>query len=181
MQYTGKLLDESYGVAKEILPPLSFDCVVNGKSLKAKVVAALNHPIDYIYRIEFSDGYKSDFYCPGKYCVDVANETEEGETKRYAPYARAIDLDFRSFVGFHFNKEYYCFQLPVKGVQNNVFVIYSETEDKGNLYNVYSNGEYQFSLAPTDKGWHVGSNRFRPGPIDQELARNLTLLVESRH
>jgi hypothetical protein len=181
MQYTGRLLGTEYGEVKELFPQLSFECKVGARTLTAKVIAVLKHPLNFIYRIAFSDGYTSDFLNNGGYWFDMANEKDYKGNKKSTLYIFSIKTDLDSFFGFEHSKEYYCFRLPINGEQTNVFVMYNEAETIPG-YSVHYKGDYRFTLAKDKKGvWNAGSIRkVDPEKIDNDLARNISLMIESK-
>ena len=184
---TGILLNETYGEYKELETPLLFQCTVNGKHLTASIIGWVNHPINYIYRVEFSDGYVSDYYCNdyGKW-FDSANEKEiKGATERLknkAPYEFAIQNDLKDVHSFTHNERTHIFKTAVDGQDTNVYVHYSNSAEFGPQYSVYYNGDYQFTLEKKGKNeWHAFDQRVRDKrKIDPNLSRNICLLIESK-
>jgi hypothetical protein len=178
MRYKGNLSGSEYGAIKQLSPTLSFECFLGNQALRAKVVATIEHPLNYIYRIAFSDDYVSDFYADdyGRWC-DAANEPDfKMKNKQgFVPYVKAIEKDLSSLLSFECSKQYYCFRMLVDGAATNVFVHYNET-DEGKFYRVCYQGHYHFSLVTSPKGWYVGSQTETP---DGELARNVSLMIEA--
>jgi hypothetical protein len=180
MLYTGRLLNEEYGEVK-ILTPLSFKCEVKGTELTATVIAKLNNPVHFFYRIRFSDGYQSDFSPTqeGKW-YDMANEKEFRDTTKhpYTPYAEAIQNDLRDIHLFETYEEAYCFRILVGGAMTNVYVV-KDSEENGGEYNIRFNGKYQFSLKKVEDKWFTGSKYDKKATVNSELARNISLMIES--
>jgi hypothetical protein len=180
MLYTGRLLSEEYGEVK-VLTPLSFKCEVKGVEIIATVTAKLNSPTSLFYRIRFSDGYQSDFspMQEGRW-YDLANEKEYRDiTKRpYTPYAEAIQNDLRDLHTYEIYDDAYCFRMQVGGAMTNVYVL-KDNEEDGGQYQVRFNGKYQFSLKRFKDKWFAGSKTDREANINSELARNISLMIES--
>jgi hypothetical protein len=180
MFYTGRLLGKEYGELK-MLTPISFTCEVKGRELIATVIGTLDHPIDFFYRIRFSDGYISDFTpSQGGTWYDMANEKEYKDANKhpYSPYAEAIQNDLRDLHQFQIYVEAYCFRIPVKGAMTNVYVL-RDGEEEGGQYNVKFGGQYQFSLRRAKDTWFAGSKYDKKANVDSELARNVYLMIEA--
>src|SRR5687768_16904634 len=145
MKHSGCLLDDSYGEIKLLPQPLAFNCNIKGRKLKAEVIAEIRNPLNWYYRIKFSDGYTSDFYASqsGTW-YDAANDDKSKPFK--SPYVFAIQNDLKDIVCFNTSDAHYCFQLPVAGVETNVFVFFSNSDEFGPLYIVRYNGDYRFTL-----------------------------------
>jgi hypothetical protein len=183
MLYTGRLLGQDYGELK-MLTPLSFKCDVKGMELIATITAKVNNPTDFVYRIRFSDGYQSDFTATheGRW-YDMANEKQyrEASKRPYSPYADAIQNDLRDLHLFEIYEEAYSFRMQVGGTMTNVYVL-KDSEEDGGFYNVRFNGQYQFSLTKAKGVWHAGSkyDKVATSNINNELARNISLMIESQ-
>jgi hypothetical protein len=180
MLYTGRLLGEEYGELKT-LTPLSFTCEVKGMALTATVIGRLNHPVNFFYRVRFSDGYISDFASTETArWYDMANEKDYRENKKhaYSPYADAIQNDLADLHLYEIYDESYCFRMPVHGALTNVYLL-KDTEEDGGFYNVRYNGKYQFSLIKKGGVWNAGSKHDKKLKIDEELARNVSLMIET--
>lgn len=179
MLYTGRLLSE-YGTVK-VLTPLSFKCEEKGVELTGTVMAKLDNPVHFFYRLRFSDGYQSDFSATqeGKW-FDMANDKEYRAVAKlpYAPYAEAIQNDLRDLHTFEIFEEAYCFRMQVGGAMTNVYVL-KDTDEEGGQYQVRFNGHYQFSLKKFKDKWFVCSKTDKKANINTELARNVYLMIES--
>jgi hypothetical protein len=180
MKHAGCQLDESFGEVEVFDKAVEFTCLVKGVKLKAKVIASINNPMHWMYRISFSNGYTSDFYCgsSGKWW-DAAND--DPERKITTPYPFAIQQQLTDLSGLTKSRPVYCFQLKLKGIEKNVFVAFNEDEDEGSNYSVRYDGDYRFSLKRKGHGWEVYSIRkHNPEFIDQEFARNICLSIEAK-
>jgi hypothetical protein len=155
---------------RAIEPPLSFQCIVKGKVLTARVTGRLDYEVVTGYRIEFSDGYVGDFY------VESFGWTEGGKEQKPSAYFFAIRNDLRCFLHFEIYDAWYGFRTKIEGVQTNVFVIY---DGERKQYKVYYHADYQFSLMKMPDKWYAGSERKGVKPADPETARNISLLIEA--
>lgn len=180
MVYQGKLVGPEYGTLKEVDPGFSFECTVKGERLSATIIGAFTD-FNYGYRIRFSDGYLSDFFCNDfGYWVDSANDSDHKEKLKqpYVPYIDAIKEDLAGLLHFQSQSEYHCYELMVGGVKKNIFVIFGDRED--DCFDVHHSGRYQFSLYKTlDGEWHTRSPRPEPEGIDQELATTISWYIDA--
>lgn len=178
MKHAGCQLDESYGEITFLDNPLEFTCEVKRVKLKAKVIACIDNPGAWMYRIAFSNGYTSDFYStPGGKWMDAAND--DPARKITTPYPFAIKTQLSDLAGLTKSRPVYCFQLKIKGTEKNVFVAFNQDEDEGNSYTVRYDGDYQFDLKRKGDGWEVYSIR-KNASIDATIARNICLTIESK-
>lgn len=179
MKHAGCQLDESYGEITVLNNPLEFTCEVKGVKLKAKVIACIDNPTAWMYRISFSNGYTSDFYStPGGTWRDAANDDEN--RKITTPYPFAIKEQLSDLAGLTKLRPVYCFQTKIKGIEKNVFVAVNEDEDEGTTYKVRYDGDYQFSLKRVGNGWEAYSIRKNAPKVDPTTARNICLLIEAK-
>ena len=76
-----------------IEPAIVFDCVVDGKKLKARITHQEDNGVQFIYHISFSDGHAATFVAP----LEAGPWHNEDLA---SPYARAIRDDLDAFCGF---------------------------------------------------------------------------------
>lgn len=168
--------NEKFGEFTELSPQLSFICTVRRNQVTARVIGYLKHPAHIVYRIGFSDGYVSDFDNARGHWVDAAT----GQTGKISPYAFAIKDDLGAISGFEHCKEYYSFRTKVEEEEENVFVLLKEHEGM-EMYDVLYGGFYHFSLIKVDDEWQYGNVYHRDEPVNEVLARNVSLVLETNH
>ena len=154
---------------------IEFPVVVNGKNLIATVEEEVDHPVQVIYRISFSDGFFDEF------CLDDELETITGDKgKETIPYADAIrnDINFVSFI--EADKFYHVFQERINGVKTNVWVI-EKQDDSGEIYfAIYYNCFYRFELRRLGEEWiSLSKSKVERDYIDPELAKKAGYLLYS--
>jgi hypothetical protein len=120
--------------------PITFPVVVNGKLLSATVEREIAHPIQYIFRVRFSDGHVDEF------CVDEDTTNIYGDLPESKAYQEAIKDDIIVIISINFEKFYHVFRDKVNGVETNIWV--AEEEDKSGdiCYNIYYNSFFRFQM-----------------------------------
>jgi hypothetical protein len=150
-------------------PAVPFDCVVDGKKLKATITHQEDNGIQFIYHISFSDGYTATFVAP----LEAGSWHEEALA---SPYAMAIRDDLNAFCGFLPQKPPIAIRLKSHKEAFNVWVvphIYTQHQ-----YAVFYKGTYRFDLRNT-KIWEAKS--VREGHfIDEEIASLVCRNIEQR-
>lgn len=152
-----------------IEPAIPFDCVVEGKKLKAKITHQEDNGVQFIYHVSFSDGHKATFVAP----------TEAGAWHNEAlasPYTKVIMDDLNSFSGFLPQKPPFAIRLKSEREAFNVWVVPHVNRQR--YYAVFYKGEYRFDLRKA-KQWEAKS--VRDGNfIDQEIASIVCKNIELR-
>ncbi len=151
---------------------LKFYCQVNGKDLMAKIRGVVNHPIYFVYRIQFSDGYEDDFYLLENGFVD----SEKGESSK--PYAYALRYDLQSLGWMPGNKGVYTMRWMIGGTHTNIWI--KETDSDGeHIYSIYFNGNYRFEMKKDGTGWFWRTRRVvEPEEINEKLAVEIGRLLD---
>ena len=152
-----------------IEPAVFFDCVVDGKKMKAKITHQEDNGIQFIYHISFSNGYAAAFVAPLQagpwHNEDLAS-----------PYAKAIHDDLNAFSGFLPQKPPVAVRLKSEKEAFNVWIVPHVTMRQH--YAVFYKGEYRFDLRKT-KVWEAKSVR-EESFIDQEIASIACQNIEKR-
>lgn len=153
----------------KISPAIEFECVVEGKNLKAKLTHQEDNGLQFIYHISFSDGHTALFVAPihgGKW-----------QDENFAsPYARAIEDDLNAFSGFLPSKPPFCIRLKGSREAFNVWVL--PHVFKPHHYSVSYLGDYRFDLRKT-RLWEASSVRTDTS-INEEIASIVCKSIEQR-
>lgn len=123
---------------------IEFGCVVNGKELTASLTHAEDDFTQYLYHVQFSDGYKAVFIVNPQ----LQKWVEAGQSTP-SPYASAISEDL--FVLNEFSPLYppFCLFVTVKEEKIKVWA----TTKEGECYYVFFKGHYRFFLQNFDGPW----------------------------
>ncbi len=150
-------------------PAISFDCLVEGKKLKAKITHQEDNGLQFIYHISFSDGYSASFVAPLEAGAWHSNELS-------SPYAKALEEDLQAFCGFLPQKPPFAIRLKSEKETFNVWVV--PHVFKSRHYTVFYKGEYRFDLRQA-KQWEAKSVR-EGSIIDDEIALIVCRNIEQR-
>jgi hypothetical protein len=152
---------------------IEFKTFVNGRAMTASVVEVDENPIQYSFRIQFSDGYEDTF------TLDEGM-IEAGNGDASKPYIRAIRNDIENVIGLDTGKFYYVLPERIDGITTNVWIIEREDEKNKTYYGVYYNGHYRFELRKIAEEWSYTSRSKEPGAkIDEALARKAIQILYS--
>lgn len=152
-----------------IEPPVEFDCVVEGKKLKAKITHQEDNGIQFIYHIAFSDGHTASFV------ASIQGGTWNDGSFASA-YAKAIHDDLNAFCGFVPRKPPIAIRLKGEQGAFNVWVV--PHVFKPQHYYVFYKGDYRFEVRKT-KVWEAKTVR-EGTVINQEIAAIVCKNVEQR-
>jgi hypothetical protein len=153
----------------QLLPPIEFDCMVEGKKLKARITHQEDNGLQFIYHIAFSDGHSAAFVAP--------LEGGNWHSRDFAsPYARAIQEDLHAFCGFVPTRPPFAIRLKSNKEAFNVWVVPHVA--MSSHYAVFYKGDYQFDLRKT-KQWEAKSVR-EISDINQEIALLVCKNIERR-
>jgi hypothetical protein len=152
-----------------IEPAIVFECVVEGKNLKAKITHQEDNGLQFIYHITFSDGHKAAFVAP----MEGGRWHDE---KFASPYAKAIHDDLNAFCGFLPKKPAFCIRLKGEKEAFNVWIVPHII--KSNQYAVFFKGDYRFDVRKT-KLWEAKSVR-EYSFIDREIANIVCRNIDER-
>jgi hypothetical protein len=157
----------------DVVPPIEFPCIVKGRKLVARLTHIEDHPINFVYHVNFSDGYKSSF-CSLEHEIGFYDENQSEKS-----YAAAIRNDLKSIVGFTLDREIYCIPMDQNSTGANVWI--KRDLDDPKRFSVYNKGEYIFTVAKTDKGWHAGHVHPKETLTDftDALARDVCKYIDS--
>jgi len=140
------------GDVTSVFPPIEFPCIVRGQRLTAKLTHIEDHPINFVYHLSFSNGYKTSFYS----IEDELGFFEEG--RGYSDYAKGVAGDLSCICGFRLDLELYSITMDESGENTNVWV--KQDSEEKNKYSVYTPGDesdFRFYLIKTEgKGWIAG-------------------------
>jgi hypothetical protein len=120
--------------------PITFPVVVNGKLLNAIVEREIPHPIQYVFRVRFSDGHVDDF------CSDEDSANIYGDLPESKPYQEAIKDDIGVIILINSEKFYHVFRDSVNGIETNIWVVEDEDKSGDICYKVYYNSFFRFQM-----------------------------------
>lgn len=154
-----------------ITPSVNFYCHVKGQDLTAQVIGILDHPLYFIYRIKFSNGFEDDFSI-------LDNGFIEGTKAESKTYAVALKDDMHSLYGFEPDKEIYTMRWMIDGKHINIWV--KESGEEGEKrYVVYYNGHYRFELKRNGAGWLARTSQLNePEKINDKLAVEIGRMID---
>lgn len=151
---------------------IPFYCRVNGKDLMAKIIALVEHPLYFVYRIRFSDGYEDDFSLMEGGYVEPEKKGTSGA------YAAAIKEDLKVVWRVQADKEIYTMRWMIDGVHTNVWIKEGESEGE-QVYAVYYNGDYRFEMKRQGAGWFWRSKRvIDPETVNEKLAAEIGRMID---
>jgi hypothetical protein len=140
-------------------PVITFDCLVEGKKLKASITHQEDNGLQFIYHISFSNGHSASFVAP----LEAGAWHDE---KLASPYAKAIEQDLQAFCGFLPQKPPFAIRLKSEKESFNVWVV--PHVYKRDYYTIFYKGQYRFDIRRTGQ-WEAKS--VREGHfIDDEIA-----------
>jgi hypothetical protein len=155
---------------RPLYPSISFDCVVEGKKIKAKITHQEDNSFQFIYHIAFSDGYAASFVAP----LEGGKWHDESLA---SPYAKAIASDLNAFCGFLPSKPPFCIRLKSEKEAFNVWVV--PHVYKTNRYAVYYKDDYRFDVRNKKGVWEASSVRTN-SDIDGEIAALVCKNIDQR-
>lgn len=150
----------------KIFPAIEFECVMEGKSLVAKLTHQEDNGFQFIYHISFSDGHSASFVAP----MQAGNWHQEDFA---SPYAKAIRDDLDAICGFLPARPPICIRLKGEKEPFNVWVV--PHVYKAFHYSVFYKGDYQFDVRRA-KVWEAKSvrdNSYINGEIASLVCRNI--------
>lgn len=150
--------------------PISF----GGKELLATILEEEFNPVQYVYRIRFSDGHEDSFYISefGKI---------EGTKNNSAPYSKAIKNDLFPIIGLDKSKFFYTFPEVVNGIKTNVWIVENVTEEGEHIFKVYYQGYYHFELKNENGKWLSRCARVvNSEKVDPILSAKISNLIDSQ-
>ena len=153
-------------------PAIQFPVYVNGKKLGASVHEELDHPVQTVLKVSFSDGFNDLFIIEDDGHV-------YGSGISAIPYARSLRFDLGHVVGIDPGKFYYNFSETIDGLPANVWVIEGENEAGRALFKVYYLDYFRFALGRVNDEWvitHQPTHGRRP---DLGIARRTGHMLDS--
>lgn len=153
-------------------PEIVFPVTCNGKRLTASVIEEIDHPVQTVYRVSFSDGFEDTFYLDddGSLC---------GTHQKAAAYAKAIRFDIGHMIGLDTNRFFYHFPEKIDGLSTNVWVIEGDDENGEPIYKVYYFDFFRFALQKQDQVWIV-SHKPQFGKLpDEKMIAKVSKLLDS--
>jgi hypothetical protein len=147
---------------------IKFPVQVGGKPMMATVIGEEGNPVQFVYRIRFSNGYEDTF------CLDEG--IIEGDNKETsAPYAKAIRNDMVNVINLDPDSFWHIFQHPIDGIATNVWVI-----EKEGCYQVFYNEYYRFELKQEENEWIVSSrSKDLSDKIDPVIAAKVEAMLRA--
>jgi hypothetical protein len=153
---------------------IQFQVILGAKELLATVLEEEFNPIQYVFRIGFSDGHEDSFH------VSEFGKVE-GTKSNSAPYAKAIKNDLFALIGLDRSKFFHIFPEVINGIKTNVWVVENLTEEGDQIFKVYYQGDYHFELKKGNGKWLSRSARVvNPEKIDPILAAKVSNLIDSQ-
>jgi hypothetical protein len=129
-------------------PPVQFPVVIGTKPAIAYVLEEVDHPVQTIFRVAFSDGFEDEFLLEDDYNV-------YGSGIAAIPYSKAIRFDIGHLIGLDPNRFYYNYPQTIDGMKTNVWVIEGEDEKHEPIYKVYYFEFFRFALQRSGDVWIV--------------------------
>ena len=144
----------------ELPQAIEFGCVVEGQALTARLTHAEDDFTQYLYHVQFSDGYKAVFMANW----DLQKWVERGQ-RLPSSYALAISEDL--FVINEFNPLYppFCLSVQVQEEPVKVWANY-----KNESYHVFFKGAYRFFVHPFTGPWKAEAVNHPQSYIVDEIA-----------
>ncbi len=156
-------------------PEVTFPVSCNGKRLTASVLEEIDHPVQTIFRVSFSNGFQDIFYL-------YDDGSVAGTTQKAAPYAKAIRFDIGHMIGLDTNRFFYHFPEKIDGLKTNVWIVEGDDENGDPIYKVYYFDFFRFALQKQEQVWVV-SHQPQFGKLPDEkmickVGRLLNTLLE---
>ena len=146
--------------------PIEFPVYVGGKPMLATVIAEEGNPVQFVYRIRFSNGYEDVF--------TLDEGMVEGDNRETSlPYAKAIRNDIVNVINLDHDSFWKVFQHPVDGIATNIWVI-----EKEKIFMVHYNEYYRFELKEEDSEWIV-SSKDPDSKIDPVIAEKVETILKA--
>jgi hypothetical protein len=102
-------------------PPIQFPVLIEGKTVTAYVLEEIDHPVQTIFRVAFSDGFEDEFLLE-------EDGNVYGSGIAAIPYQKAIRFDIGHVSAIHPNRFYYSYPEQIDGMKTNVWVIEGDYE-----------------------------------------------------
>ena len=153
----------------EISRSIDFNVSVGGKRLTASVVEEIIPPVQFIFRVRFSNGFEDLF--------SIGEGGIRGEKAGSDAYAQAISMDIDQVIGMDTNSFYHIFEEMIDGLLTNVWVIKRENKTKVS-YAVYYNRFYRFELAKDGSQWSASTTAKIYPNLNFKLAGKIGRLLD---
>jgi hypothetical protein len=153
-------------------PPVQFPVFIDAKPCTAFVLEEIDHPVQTIFRVAFSDGFEDEFLME-----DDGNVFGSGIVA--IPYAKAIRFDIGHLIGLDPNRFYYNYPEKIEGLQTNVWVIEGEGENRESIYKVYYFEYFRFALKRVGNEWLVSHQPQHGKAPDEDMVKKVGFLLDS--
>jgi len=153
-------------------PAIQFPVFIDAKPSTARVLEEIDHPVQTIFRVAFSDGFEDEFMLE-----DDGNIYGSGIAA--IPYAKAIRFDIGHIVGLDPSRFYYNYPETIDGMKTNVWVIEGDNGEGEPIYKVYYFEFFRFALQRQNDQWFVSHKpRYGKEP-DGGLVEKIGFLLDS--
>jgi hypothetical protein len=153
---------------------IAFPVNLGGKELLATILEEEFNPVQYVYRILFSDGHEDSF------TVSEFGKIE-GTKINSTLYSKAIKNDLFPIIGLDKSKFFYVFPEVINGIKTNVWIVENDTEEGEQIFKVYYQGDYHFELKKGNGKWLSRCARVvNPEKVDPTLAAKISNLIDSQ-
>ena len=152
-------------------PAVEFPVCLDAKPATAMVLEEIDHPVQTIFRVAFSDGFEDEFLLE-----DDGNVYGSGIAA--VPYAKAIRFDISHLVGLDPNRFYYSYPETIDGMVTNIWVIECGDEREP-IYKVYYFEYFRFALQRRGNQWCVSDKPRHGKEPDQDMVKNIGFLLDS--
>ena len=153
-------------------PAVQFPVFIDGKPIIAHVLEEIDHPVQTIFRVVFSNGFEDEFQLE-----DDGNVYGSGIAA--IPYAKAIRFDIGHLVGLDPNRFYYNYPESIDGMKTNVWVIEGDCENREPIYKVYYFEFFRFALQRLNERWIISHKPHYGKEPDCRLVEKIGFLLDS--
>lgn len=153
-------------------PPVQFPVLVDRRWLTASVLAEIDHPVQTLFHVAFSDGFEDEF-------------TIEEDGRVYGsgiaaiPYARSILFEIGHVTNLDPNRFYYIFQDTINNNKSNVWVIEGDDESHETIYKVYYLEYFRFALKKIADKWAVSHCPAHGKVPDEAIVRKTGFMLDA--
>jgi hypothetical protein len=152
--------------------PIKFPVFIEGKPATASVLEEIDHPIQSIFRVAFSDGFEDEF-------LVEEDGNVYGSGIAAIPYQKAIRFDISPAASVNPDRFYYSYPEQIDGMKTNVWVIEGDDENEQPIYKVYYFDFFRFALQKQNDLWIVSHKPEFGKQPDGMLVEKIGFLLNS--
>jgi hypothetical protein len=153
-------------------PAIQFPVFIDAKPAIAQVLEKIDHPLQTIFRVAFSDGFGDEFMVE-----DDGNVYGSGIAA--IPYAKAIRFDIGHLVRLDPHRFYYHYPETIDGMKTNVWVIGGDSGQGEPIYKVYYFEFFRFALQKLNDLWFVSHKPLHGKEPNGVLVEKIGLLLDN--